>query len=227
MMMVRDPMLQGYKSNELDLNELDTEILGRSVDEQADDILVKKVDHEKIKSAVRMILEAIGEDPNREGLLDTPDRVARMYKEVSVGLRQNPADVLSARFHVDDSDMVLVRDIPFYSMCEHHLVPFYGKAHIAYVPKDGVVTGLSKLARLVEVYARRPQVQERLTAEVAQTLYNELSPEGVFVIIQAEHLCMSMRGIQKAGALTVTKAKRGKLTSAQEQEIWAMLQTAR
>lgn len=182
------------------------------------------VDHDKIKTAVRMILEAIGEDPNREGLLDTPDRVARMYEEVSVGLRQNPRDVLSARFHVDDSELVLVRDIPFYSMCEHHLVPFFGKAHIAYVPKDGVVTGLSKLARLVEMYARKPQVQERLTAEVAETLYQELHPEGVFVMIQAEHLCMSMRGVQKPGSSTMTKAKRGNLTQAQEQEIWTMLQ---
>ncbi|WP_083486401.1 GTP cyclohydrolase I FolE [Alicyclobacillus ferrooxydans] len=185
------------------------------------------VDHDKIKLAVRMILEAIGEDPTRDGLLDTPDRVARMYAEVFSGLRQDPKEVLSARFEVGDSEIVLVRDIPFYSMCEHHLVPFYGKAHVAYVPRDGVVTGLSKLARLVEAYARRPQVQERLTNEIAQTLYEELNAEGVFVMIQAEHMCMSMRGVQKPGSSTITKARRGNLTSAQEQEVFTLLQASR
>lgn len=188
------------------------------------DLAARDVDHDKIEQAVRMILEAVGEDPYREGLQDTPARVARMYAEVFAGLRQDPAEVLSARFEVGESELVLVRDIPFYSMCEHHLVPFFGKAHIAYVPADGVVTGLSKLARLVEAYARRPQVQERLTAQIAQTLYDELQASGVLVVIQAEHLCMSMRGVQKPGASTMTKAKRGQLTREQEQEILTMLQ---
>lgn len=183
-----------------------------------------EVDHAKIEQAVRMILEAVGENPDREGLLDTPARVARMYAEVFAGLRQDPAEVLSARFEVGDSELVLVRDIPFYSMCEHHLVPFYGKAHIAYVPSGGTVTGLSKLARLVEAYARRPQVQERMTAQIAQTLYDALEAAGVLVVIEAEHLCMSMRGVQKPGSSTVTKAKRGTLTKDQEQEILAMIQ---
>ncbi|WDL99077.1 GTP cyclohydrolase I FolE [Alicyclobacillus sp. ALC3] len=183
------------------------------------------VDQAAIRAAVRTILEAIGEDPDRDGLLDTPDRVARMYAEVFAGLHQDPAEVLSARFEVGDSELVLVRDISFYSMCEHHLVPFHGKAHVAYVPKNGVVTGLSKLARLVEVYARRPQVQERLTNSIAETLYNELEAEGVFVMMEAEHMCMSMRGVQKPGSVTVTKAKRGNLSKDQEHEILAMLQT--
>lgn len=186
----------------------------------------REVNQEKIQLAVRMILEAVGEDPDREGLRDTPDRVARMYAEVFAGLRQNPADVLSARFEVGESELVLVRDIPFYSMCEHHLVPFYGKAHIAYVPRDGVVTGLSKLARLLEVYARRPQVQERLTVEVADTLYRELNAHGVFVMLQATHMCMSMRGVQKPGSSTLTKATRGNLTKEQQHEILTMLQSS-
>lgn len=191
---------------------------GRSAKHKSDTI-----NYDLIKQAVRMMLEAVGEDPDREGLLDTPDRVARMYGEIFAGLHQNPADVLSARFEVGESELVLVRDIPFYSVCEHHLVPFFGKASVAYIPKDGVVTGLSKLARLVEVFARRPQVQERLTAQIADTLYTELNPHGVFVIVHAEHMCMSMRGIQKPGSSTVTKAKRGTLTVTQEQEILTML----
>lgn len=185
-----------------------------------------EVDQVAIRAAVRTILEAIGEDPDREGLMETPDRVARMYAEVFAGLRQDPAEMLSARFEVGESELVLVRDIPFYSMCEHHLVPFHGKAHVAYVPKNGVVTGLSKLARLVEAYARRPQVQERLTTSIAETLYKELEAEGVFVMMEAEHMCMSMRGVQKPGSVTLTKAKRGNLSKDQEHEILTMLQAS-
>ncbi len=167
------------------------------------------VDEAKIKQAVRMLLEAVGEDPDRDGLKDTPGRVARMYEEIFAGLRMSPRDQLEARFEVEHDDVVLVRDIPFYSMCEHHLLPFFGQAHVAYLPTGGVVTGLSKLARLVETVARRPQVQERMTNEIADVLAEELNAAGVFVVIRAEHLCMSMRGIQKPGSSTVTMAARG------------------
>lgn len=169
------------------------------------------IDHEKIQRAVVMILEAVGENPQREGLRDTPARVARMYAEVFQGLHQNAADVLATRFHVDHNEVVLVKAISFYSMCEHHLLPFFGQAHVAYLPSRGVVTGLSKLARLVEAYARRPQVQERMTNQIADTLSDALSPEGTLVMVEAEHLCMSMRGIQKPGTRTVTVATRGRL----------------
>ncbi|MCY0879155.1 MAG: GTP cyclohydrolase I FolE [Firmicutes bacterium] len=169
------------------------------------------IDQEKIQRAVVMILEAVGENPDREGLRDTPARVARMYAEVFRGLHQNAADVLATRFHVDHNDVVLVKEIPFYSMCEHHLLPFFGHAHVAYVPSRGVVTGLSKLARLVEAFARRPQVQERMTNQIADTLHNALTPEGTLVLVEAEHLCMSMRGIQKPGTRTLTLATRGSL----------------
>ena len=165
----------------------------------------------KIQAAVRMILEAVGEDPDREGLMETPERVARMYKEIFTGLHQDPRKVLSARFQVGESELVIVKDISFYSMCEHHLLPFYGKASIAYIPKDGVVTGLSKLARLVDLSAKRPQVQERLTNQVADALFEELQAEGVLVLIEAEHMCMSMRGIQKPGSMTTTIATRGSI----------------
>ncbi|PSR33118.1 MAG: GTP cyclohydrolase I FolE [Sulfobacillus benefaciens] len=167
------------------------------------------VDHEKIEQAVRMILEAIGEDPDREGLIDTPKRVARMYQEIFSGLHSDPAEELSARFHVDHDELVLVKDITFYSACEHHLLPFYGLAHVAYLPANGTVTGLSKLARLVDHVAKQPQIQERMTNTIADVLHNTLNPQGVMVVIEAEHLCMTMRGVKKPGSKTVTIASRG------------------
>ena len=166
------------------------------------------IDKDKVKEAVTMLLEAIGEDPKREGLIDTPDRIARMYEEIFGGLDENCHEILSKRFTVDNSEMVVERDITFYSMCEHHLLPFYGKAHIAYVP-NGEVVGLSKLARTVEVFARRPQLQERMTAQIADALMDELGPKGVMVMLEAEHMCMTMRGIKKPGSSTVTVATRG------------------
>ncbi len=170
------------------------------------------VDHPRIEAAVREILVAIGEDPDRDGLRGTPARVARAYAEFFAGLSQEPADVLGTTFDVEHEEMVLVRDIALYSVCEHHLVPFHGVAHVGYIPgKDGRVTGLSKLARLVDVYARRPQVQERLTAQVADALQEALDPRGVIVVIEAEHLCMSMRGVRRPGARTITSAVRGSL----------------
>lgn len=168
-----------------------------------------KFDAIKIEQAVRMILEAIGEDPDREGLKETPQRVARMYEEVFSGLHEDPLDHLEKLFTEQHEEMVLVKDIPVYSMCEHHLVPFFGKAHVAYIPKNGQVTGLSKLARVVEGYARRPQLQERLTTQIADGIMEKLNPYGVVVVIEAEHMCMSMRGIRKPGAKTVTSAVRG------------------
>jgi GTP cyclohydrolase I len=168
------------------------------------------VDHERIERAVREILEAVGEDPDRDGLLATPARVARMYAEVFSGLREDPGRHLEVSFEADHDEMVLGRDIALTSMCEHHLVPFIGKAHVAYIPNDdGRITGLSKLARLVDAYAKRPQVQERLTAQVADQLERTLAPRGVLVVVEAEHLCMSMRGVRKPGATTVTSAVRG------------------
>jgi GTP cyclohydrolase I len=168
------------------------------------------MDLARIEKAVREILEAVGEDPDRDGLQRTPERVAAMYAEVFSGLHAEPGDVLNVTFEADHDEMVLERDIPFHSICEHHLVPFVGKAHVAYIPNaDGRITGLSKLARLVDGYARRPQVQERLTSQVADTLERVLDPRGVLVVIEAEHLCMSMRGVRKPGAVTVTSAVRG------------------
>jgi GTP cyclohydrolase I len=167
------------------------------------------IDTAKIQTAVRMILEAIGENPDREGLIDTPARVARMYQEIFQGLYQQPHDVLATRFHVAQAGLVLVKDIPFYSACEHHLLPFFGVAHMAYRPEAGEVTGLSKLARWVDIYAKRPQVQERMTDDVAQALQDELGAQGVVVMVEAEHLCMAMRGVQKPGSRTVTIAARG------------------
>jgi GTP cyclohydrolase I len=159
---------------------------------------------------VREILLAIGEDPDRDGLLQTPARVADMFSEVFAGLQEDPATHLTVRFDADHDEMVMVKDIDLVSLCEHHLVPFIGKAHVAYIPgDDGRITGLSKLARLVDGFARRPQVQERLTTQVADTIDQVLSPKGVLVVIEAEHLCMSMRGVRKPGALTVTSAVRG------------------
>ena len=168
------------------------------------------VDKPRIERAVREILEAIGEDPEREGLIDTPARVARMYEEIFEGMRVDPSEYLQTQFETDHDEMVMVRDIPMYSACEHHLLPWIGKAHVAYIPSDdGRVTGLSKLARLVDAYAKRPQVQERLTSQIADELDRSLQPKGVMVVIEAEHLCMTMRGIRKPGATTVTSAVRG------------------
>lgn len=167
------------------------------------------VNHAKIEAAVRSLIEAIGEDPNREGLLDTPKRVARMYEELFVGLNQDPSEHLSVMFNEDHEELVLVKDITFYSLCEHHLVPFYGEAHVAYIPREGRVTGLSKLARAVETVSRRPQLQERITSTVADTIMEKLDPHGVVVVVEAEHMCMTMRGIKKPGAKTVTSAVRG------------------
>ena len=174
------------------------------------------VDLARIAAAVRELLAGVGEDPDREGLRETPARVARMYAEIFAGLAEDPGQHLSATFEADHDELVLVRDIQLYSMCEHHLLPWTGKAHVAYIPgEDGRVTGLSKLARLVEGYAKRPQVQERLTSQVADALVRVLEPKGVLVVVEAEHLCMSMRGVQKPGAMTVTSAVRGHfLTSA-------------
>jgi GTP cyclohydrolase I len=170
----------------------------------------KAVDLPRIENAVREILIAIGEDPDREGLLRTPARVARAYAELFAGLRVDAEQVLTTTFEAKHDEMVLVRDIELTSSCEHHLLPFHGVAHVGYIPgEDGRITGLSKLARLVEVYARRPQVQERLTSQVADTLMSALQPRGVIVVMDCEHMCMAMRGIQKNGARTVTSAVRG------------------
>ncbi|WP_164701307.1 GTP cyclohydrolase I FolE [Modestobacter sp. KNN46-3] len=174
------------------------------------DLAEGRVDAARIEAAVREILLAIGEDPDRPGLVDTPARVARAYGETFAGLSQDPYDVLATTFDEDHDELVLVKDIPMYSTCEHHLVPFHGRAHIGYIPgADGRVTGLSKLARLVEVYARRPQVQERMTRQVADSLFEVLKPQGVIVVVEAEHLCMAMRGVRKPGATTITSAVRG------------------
>ncbi|MDO4522272.1 MAG: GTP cyclohydrolase I FolE [Eubacteriales bacterium] len=166
------------------------------------------MDQEKIKEGVRLILEGIGEDINREGLVETPDRIARMYEEIAGGMYEDAAKHLEKRFHVDSGEMVLEKDITFYSMCEHHMLPFYGKAHVAYVPNDSVV-GLSKIARTVNVFARRLQLQEQLTAQIADAFMDNLAPQGVMVMIEAEHLCMTMRGVKKPGSKTVTVVTRG------------------
>jgi len=172
--------------------------------------LSEPIDVPRIERAIREILSAIGEDPDREGLLDTPARVARTYAEQFSGLSQHPEDVLGTVFDADHDEMILVRDIELYSTCEHHLVPFFGRAHVAYIPNEkGQITGLSKLARLVDIYARRPQVQERMTSQIADALMRVLEPRGALVVIEAEHLCMSMRGVRKPGAKTVTSAVRG------------------
>nr|WP_229233115.1 GTP cyclohydrolase I FolE [Corynebacterium cyclohexanicum] len=170
------------------------------------------MDLPRIETAVREILLAVGEDPDRSGLKDTPKRVAKAYAEVFAGLHQNPEEVLGVTFDMDHEELVVVKDIPFYSTCEHHLVPFHGVAHVGYIPShDGRVTGLSKLARLVDIYARRPQVQERLTSQVADAMVRHLKPRGVIVVVNCEHMCMSMRGVRKPGAHTVTSAVRGQL----------------
>ena len=170
------------------------------------------VDRPRAEAAIRELLIAVGEDPDREGLKDTPKRVAKSYDELLAGLGQRADEVLTAEFDVGHEELVLVKDIEMWSMCEHHLVPFFGVAHVGYIPADGGrVTGLSKLARLVDVYARRPQVQERLTTRIAESLVEILKPRGVIVVIEAEHLCMAMRGVRKGGAKTVTSAVRGQL----------------
>ena len=166
------------------------------------------IDKKKIEAGVKLLLEGMGEDVNREGLIETPQRIARMYEEIFGGLGQTPEKHLSKTFSVNDNNMVLEKDIVFYSTCEHHLLPFYGKAHVAYIP-DGKVVGLSKLARTVEVYAKRPQLQEQLTAQIADALMEYLKPQGAMVVIEAEHMCMTMRGIKKPGSQTVTLARRG------------------
>ena len=166
------------------------------------------MDSEKIKQGVALILEGIGEDTSREGLLDTPDRIARMCEEIFGGLEQDAAEHFVKKFHATNNNMVLEKDITFYSVCEHHLLPFYGKAHVAYIPNDKVA-GLSKIARTVEVFARRPQIQENMTAQIADALEEHLEPKGVMVLLEAEHMCMTMRGVQKPGTETVTTIVRG------------------
>jgi GTP cyclohydrolase IA len=180
-------------------------------------------DHDKIERGVRLILEGIGEDLDRVGLRDTPTRVARMYEEITSGLREDPTAVLQAVFDEGHDEMVMIRDIPLASICEHHLIPFVGKGHVAYIPNEqGRITGLSKLARLMDGLARRPQVQERLTAEIADAMVERLEPRGALVVIEAEHLCMSMRGVRKPGAITVTSAVRGMFRDSMSTRLEAM-----
>jgi GTP cyclohydrolase I len=184
------------------------------------------IDLARIEKAVREILLAVGEDPERDGLQRTPRRVAEMYAEIFSGLHEDPARHLVVTFEANHDEMVMVRDIPLYSMCEHHLATFHGRAHVAYIPgRDGRITGLSKLARLVDGFAKRPQVQERLTTQIADAIVETLQPSGAFVMIEAEHLCMSMRGVRKPGALTVTSAVRGlfKDNAATRAEVMALL----
>ena len=184
------------------------------------------MDREKIEAGVRLILEGIGEDPKREGLLETPERIARMYEELAGGYTDDAAKHLQKRFHVDNNDMVIEKDIHFYSFCEHHMLPFYGKAAVAYIP-DGQVVGLSKIARTVEVFAKRLQLQERLTAQVADAFMKELSPRGVMVLVEAEHMCMTMRGVKKPGTKTVTVVTRGVFdgNEALQNQFYRMLET--
>ena len=183
-------------------------------------------DQERAEAAVRELLIAVGEDPDREGLQDTPARVARAYREVFAGLHTDPTDVLERTFAEDHQELVLVRDIPIYSTCEHHLVPFFGRAHIGYIPgRNGHVTGLSKLARLADMYAKRPQVQERLTSQIADALVDKLGAQAVIVVLECEHLCMAMRGIRKPGATTTTSAVRGgfKTSAASRAEVLSLI----
>jgi GTP cyclohydrolase IA len=171
---------------------------------------IRTFDRERAEAAIRELLYAIGEDPERDGLLDTPARVARAYREMFAGLYIDPDSVLNTTFDEEHDEMVIVKEIPLYSTCEHHLVSFHGVAHVGYIPgKDGRVTGLSKIARLVDLYAKRPQVQERLTSQIADALVKKLDPRGVIVVVEAEHLCMAMRGVRKPGAVTTTSAVRG------------------
>lgn len=184
------------------------------------------IDRARIEAAVREILAAVGEDPGRDGLVRTPSRVAEMYAEIFSGLHDDPARHLSVTFEADHDEMIMVRDIPLYSICEHHLVPFHGRAHVAYIPgHDGRITGLSKLARLVDGFSKRPQVQERLTSQIADAMVEALGPRGVLVVIEAEHLCMGMRGVRKPGSITLTSAVRGifKENAATRAEAMAMI----
>ena len=186
---------------------------------------LKETNKEKIESAVREILTAIGENPDRTGLLLTPNRVYKMYEEIFSGVNKDPKDEITITYSENHDEVILVRDIYFYSICEHHLVPFFGNAHVAYLPKDGVITGLSKLARVVDVAAKRPQLQERMTSQIADALMEKLNPYGVAVVIEAEHLCMSMRGIKKPGSKTVTSVLRGvfKTNQATRQEVLSLI----
>lgn len=177
------------------------------------------MDLEKIKQGVSLILDGIGEDACREGLVGTPDRVARMYEEIFSGLNQTAEKELSVTFSTDSQDIVIERDITFYSMCEHHLMPFYGKAHIAYIP-DGKVVGISKLARTVEIYSKKPQIQEKMTGEIAQAIMDYLKPKGVLVMVEAEHMCMTMRGVKKPGTKTVTIATRGVMNKEKNKKLF-------
>ena len=188
----------------------------------------KTVDIERIKAAVLEIIEAIGEDPGRDGLADTPRRIAEAYAEIFSGLRRNPLEDLKVRFNEDHHEMVVLKDIPFYSLCEHHFLPFYGSAAVAYIP-DGSIVGISKLARVVDTLSKRPQVQERLTSQIADTIVDALHPQGVAVVLRAEHLCMTMRGVKKAGADMVTSAVRGRFEESQvtRDEFMSLLQGAR
>ncbi|HES3676746.1 TPA: GTP cyclohydrolase I FolE [Streptococcus pyogenes] len=183
------------------------------------------INKEKAEAAIYQFLEAIGENPNREGLLDTPKRVAKMYAEMFLGLGKDPKEEFTAVFKEQHEDVVIVKDISFYSICEHHLVPFYGKAHIAYLPSDGRVTGLSKLARAVEVASKRPQLQESLTSQIADALVEALNPKGTLVMVEAEHMCMTMRGIKKPGSKTITTTARGlyKESRAERQEVISLM----
>jgi GTP cyclohydrolase I len=194
-----------------------------------DPATVPEFDHARAEAAIRELLHAIGEDPSREGLRDTPARVARAYAELTAGLRQSPEQVLTTTFDIGHDEMVLVKDIELWSMCEHHLVPFTGVAHVGYIPsEDGKITGLSKLARLVDLYAKRPQVQERLTTQVADAMMDLLEARGVIVVIEAEHLCMTMRGVRKAGARTITSAVRGIMhNAATRAEAMALIHSGR
>jgi len=174
------------------------------------------MDKEKIKKAVKDILEAVGDDPDREGLKNTPKRVAEMYEEILGGIHRNPDDDLEVFFEKEHDEIILLKDIPLYSICEHHMVPFVGKAHVAYIPGNNKITGLSKIARVVDTLARRLQVQERLTTEIAEVLMRKLTPRGVLVVVEAEHLCMSMRGVKKPGIITMTSAVRGVFRTSQK-----------
>lgn len=196
-----------------DLNSADLD--SSDLDDAITAVPQDAIDLPRIEAAVREILLAVGENPERDGLKGTPARVARAYEEAFKGLHQDPAELLATTFDIGHQELVMVRDVPFYSMCEHHLVPFYGQAHIGYIPADeGKVTGLSKLARLVDIFAKRPQIQEQLTTEIVDALMTHLKPEGAIVVVEAEHLCMSMRGVSKPGAKTITSAVRGALRNA-------------
>ena len=175
------------------------------------------VDQSKVKEAVRLLLEAVGEDVNREGLLDTPDRIARMYTEILAGNEDSAATHLAKRFHVDNNEMVLEKDIVFYSMCEHHMLPFYGKVHVAYIP-NGYITGLSKIARVVDVFSHRLQVQERMTLQIKECIQETLNPLGVMVVVEAKHMCMQMRGVEKQNAITTTSDFTGAFNQAKTRE---------